>query len=87
MKAGAVDFLPKPFSDDQMLAAVNAALDADRTRRIETAGTEQLRRCYERLTPREREVMGFVVTGLMNESLRAWSDEAPRSIGISATER
>jgi FixJ family two-component response regulator len=71
MKAGAVDFLPKPFSDDQMLAAVTAALETDRARRAEAAGTAQLQQCYARLTPREREVMGFVVTGLMNKQVAA----------------
>lgn len=71
MKAGAVDFLPKPFSDDQMIAAVSAALDTDRRRRADAAANEQLHLCYERLTPREREVMGFVVTGLMNKQVAA----------------
>jgi FixJ family two-component response regulator len=71
MKAGAVDFLPKPFDDDHLLGAVAAALDKDRARRAEAVGTVALRHCYARLTPREREVMGFVVTGLMNKQVAA----------------
>jgi FixJ family two-component response regulator len=71
MKAGALDFLPKPFSDDQMLAAVAAAIENDRARRAEAAGNAALERLYRGLTPREREVMGFVVTGLMNKQVAA----------------
>ncbi|AQR72647.1 response regulator transcription factor [Sphingomonas sp. LM7] len=82
MKAGAVDFLPKPFDDEQMLAAVTAALDADRARRAEAAGSEQLRHCYERLTQREREVMGFVVTGLMNKQVAARMDLSEITVKI-----
>lgn len=69
MKAGAVDFLPKPFSDNHILSAVAAAIEADRTRRENMAGTEELRQLHERLTPREREVMALVVTGLMNKQV------------------
>lgn len=71
MKAGAVDFLPKPFDDVQMLDAVSTALERDRARRAEAAGMQQVEECYARLTPREREVMGFVVTGLMNKQVAA----------------
>lgn len=71
MRAGAIDFLPKPFDDDQLLGAVSQALDADRTRRIEDAGSAGLKASYERLTPREKEVMGLVVTGLMNKQVAA----------------
>ncbi|AOH83572.1 two-component system response regulator [Sphingomonas panacis] len=71
MKAGAIDFLPKPFSDEQMLAAVETAISADRARRDAAAGDATLRDAYARLTPREREVMGLVVTGLMNKQVAA----------------
>ncbi|WP_448661639.1 response regulator transcription factor [Sphingomonas sp. CJ20] len=71
MRAGAVDFLPKPFTEDQMLAAVTTALDADRTRRAEAAGNAKVADAFARLTPREREVMGLVVTGLMNKQVAA----------------
>lgn len=71
MRAGAVDFLPKPFDDDQLLAAIGTALDIDRSRRATLAGEEAVRLSYERLTPRERDVMGLVVTGLMNKQVAA----------------
>jgi FixJ family two-component response regulator len=82
MKAGAVDFLPKPFSDDQMLAAVAGAIDTDRTRRAADSDNAQLRTLYETLTPREREVMGFVVTGLMNKQVAARMDLSEITVKI-----
>jgi FixJ family two-component response regulator len=71
MRAGAIDFLPKPFGDDELLAAIGAAVEADRLRRAEAAGHAELRGAYEGLTPRERDVMGLVVTGLMNKQVAA----------------
>ncbi|MET0308414.1 MAG: response regulator transcription factor [Sphingomonas sp.] len=82
MRAGALDFLPKPFSDEQMLGAVAAAIEADRVRRTEAAGNAQLQACYQRLTPREREVMGFVVTGLMNKQVAARMDLSEITVKI-----
>ncbi len=69
MKAGAVDFLPKPFRDQDMLDAVSRAIERDRQRRADSAAAESLRAEYETLTPREREVMGHVVAGLMNKQV------------------
>jgi len=71
MKMGAVDFLPKPFSDDQMLAAVATALERDRERQAGAASDAKLRDCFEKLTPREREVLGLVTAGLMNKQVAA----------------
>lgn len=82
MKAGAVDFLPKPFSDDQMLSAVATAIDADRARRAATAETDALRERHGRLTPREREVMALVVTGLMNKQVAARMDLSEITVKI-----
>jgi FixJ family two-component response regulator len=71
MRAGAIDFLPKPFDDEQLLGAVTTAVDTDRRRRALLARTAGLKALYERLTPRERDVMGLVVTGLMNKQVAA----------------
>jgi len=71
MRAGAIDFLPKPFDDAQLLLAVERALGVDRTRRAEDAGLASLKAGFERLTPREKDVFGLVVTGLMNKQVAA----------------
>jgi FixJ family two-component response regulator len=71
MRAGAVDFLPKPFGDDQLLGAVATALAANRRHRAVAAGDAALHAAYARLTAREKEVMALVVTGLMNKQVAA----------------
>ena len=71
LKAGAVDFLTKPFRDQQLLDAVQHAIDRDRTARHQRAQLVKLRRRYESLTQREREVITLVVTGLLNKQIAA----------------
>lgn len=67
MKAGAVEFLTKPFRDQALLDAVHQALEQDRRRREATAGMKDLRRRYASLTERERAVMALVVSGMLNK--------------------
>jgi FixJ family two-component response regulator len=69
MKAGAVEFLTKPFRDQDLLDAIQRALERDRKARERRAEIEALRRRFDSLTPREREVMGLVVTGLLNKQV------------------
>ena len=69
MKAGATDFLTKPFRQQQMLDAVNRALAADRQRRAEQKTVSDLRQLYESLTPREKEVIALVSTGMRNKRI------------------
>ena len=69
MKAGAVDFLTKPFRDQDMLDAVAAALERDRSRRKDEQRASELRARFDGLTEREREVMGLVTAGLMNKQV------------------
>lgn len=69
MKAGAVDFLPKPFRDQDMLDAVTSALEIDRQRREGEVELEALRKRYCELSQRERQVMAMVTTGLMNKQI------------------
>jgi FixJ family two-component response regulator len=69
MKAGALDFLTKPFRDQDMLDAVSTALERDRTRRESERMVSELRARFESLSPREREVMAFVTAGLMNKQI------------------
>ena len=69
MKAGAVDFLTKPFRDQDMLDAVTRALKGDRKRREDEKTAANVRAVFETLTRREREVMGLVTSGLMNKQI------------------
>jgi FixJ family two-component response regulator len=69
MKAGAVDFLTKPFRDQDLLDAVARAIERDRKRRADLKAASNLRGLYETLTPREREVMALVTAGLMNKQV------------------
>ena len=69
MKAGAVDFLSKPFRDQDMLDAVAVALKRDEQRRTETNAKNDILAQYETLTAREREIMGHVTAGLMNKQV------------------
>ncbi|GGC88823.1 response regulator transcription factor [Chelatococcus reniformis] len=69
MKAGAVNFLAKPFADDDMLAAVAEALARSAERRAASRRGDGLRSSYASLTPREREVMALVTAGLMNKQI------------------
>jgi FixJ family two-component response regulator len=69
MKAGAVDFLTKPFRDQDMLDAVTVALERDRQRREDDRALSELQKLQGSLTAREREVMAFVASGLMNKQI------------------
>ena len=71
MKAGAVDFLTKPFRDQDMLDAVGIAIENDRKRRSGESAMTDVRARFETLTAREREIMGLVTTGLMNKQVAA----------------
>lgn len=71
MKAGAVDFLTKPFRDQDMLDAVSNAIAQDRTRRQANKLNANVQGLYQTLTPREKEVMALVTSGLMNKQVAA----------------
>lgn len=69
MKAGAVEFLTKPFNDAVLLDAIRGAIERSRAALREESEIHSLRRCYSSLTPREREVMELVVLGLLNKQI------------------
>jgi FixJ family two-component response regulator len=69
MKAGAVEFLAKPIRDQDMLDAVQTALDQDRKRRGRVGDLSELRSRFESLSPREKEIMKLVSSGLMNKQI------------------
>jgi FixJ family two-component response regulator len=76
MKAGAIDFIPKPFRDQDVLDAVTAAINRDRNRMEAESARHETQRRFDSLTAREREVMALVTTGLLNK-------QAAGHIGIS----
>ena len=69
MKSGAVEFLTKPFRDQDLLDAIHQALDRDRVMRQQQSDVTKLRNRYDSLTARERQVMGLVVSGMLNKQI------------------
>jgi len=82
MKAGAVDFLTKPFRDQEMLDAVTAALERDRKRRSEDKSYSEVQDRFASLTPRERQIMALVTGGLMNKQVAGKVGISERTVKI-----
>ena len=82
MKAGAVDFLPKPFHDQDLLDAVQRAIAADRERRRHESELAAVRNVYETLTPREREVLSYVVSGALNKQIAGSLGTSEKTIKV-----
>jgi FixJ family two-component response regulator len=80
MKAGAVEFLTKPYRRNDLLDAIRAAIERDRASRQQRLEVQALRQRYEQLTPREREVMALVVAGLLNKQIAGELATAERTI-------
>ena len=82
MKDGAVDFLPKPFNDQDLVDAINRALDKHQARREQQAGIAEIQARLERLTPRERQVMELVITGSLNKQIAAELGTGEKTIKV-----
>jgi FixJ family two-component response regulator len=82
MKSGAVEFLTKPFVDEDLLNAIHQALDRDRVARQEQGELAELRKRYEALTAREREVMALVVSGMLNKQIAAELGNSEETVKI-----
>jgi RNA polymerase sigma factor (sigma-70 family) len=82
MKAGAVEFLTKPFHDQDLLDAIHLGLERDRGRRQKEAGLAALRERFESLSPREREVVSMVVSGMLNKQIAAQIGTAENTVKV-----
>jgi FixJ family two-component response regulator len=82
MKAGAIEFLSKPFGDEELLQAIQAAIALDRIARRRRSELAELRKHYTLLTPREREVLPFVTAGLANKETAAELGTSEITIGV-----
>jgi FixJ family two-component response regulator len=82
MKAGAVEFLTKPFREEELITAIQQALERDRMAREERADLMELTRRFEKLTAREREVLALVVTGRLNKQIAAELGTAEQTIKV-----
>ena len=82
MKKGAVDFLTKPFDDKELLQAVEKAIEKDRQTRAEYDETLDIRKRIELLTPRENEILRYVITGMLNKQIALKLDIAEKTIKI-----
>lgn len=82
MKAGAMEFLTKPFRDQDLLDAIELAIERDRAAREKRAEIAELRECYESLTSRESEVMALVVTGRLNKQIAAKFGTSEKTVKV-----
>ena len=82
MKKGAVNFLAKPFDDEELLQAVREAIEKDRRAKAERAEVHDALRLIEQLTPREKEVFRYVITGMLNKQIALKLDIAEKTIKV-----
>ncbi|MGB8063547.1 MAG: response regulator transcription factor [Candidatus Sulfotelmatobacter sp.] len=82
MKAGAVEFLTKPFRDQDLLDAVRIALERDRRRREQEREVTDLQRCFESLTAREQQVVAMLVSGMLNKQIAAQLGTAESTVKV-----